>query len=123
MTAVRSPGPGGQNVNKVASKVRLRVNLTLIKGMGKEARERLVKLAGTRLDAEGKLVVVSHRTRDQSANLRDARDKVREIIARALVAPVVRRATRPTPASVQRRIADKRRRGERKAMRRQPNSD
>lgn len=118
VSAVRSPGPGGQNVNKVASKVLLRVDLSRVQGLDDTARARLISLVRTRLDAEGKLLVTSSRTRDQLVNLQDAREKIRDLIARAMVVPTVRRPTRPTRGSVRRRIEDKRRRGERKLQRR-----
>jgi ribosome-associated protein len=115
--AVRASGPGGQNVNKVASKVELRVDPARICGLDPEARARLRTIAARRLDAEGRIVVVSQRTRDQHRNLEDARDKVRALISRALVSPRPRRATRPTPAARERRLAEKRRAAARKRER------
>ncbi|HEY7511091.1 MAG TPA: alternative ribosome rescue aminoacyl-tRNA hydrolase ArfB [Vicinamibacteria bacterium] len=97
--AVRSSGPGGQNVNKVASRVELRVDLSRVEGLTAPQRERLAALAAARLDAEGRLLVTSQRTREQARNLEDARGKVRALVARALVAPRRRRATAPTASS------------------------
>lgn len=119
VTAVRSSGPGGQNVNKVSSKVELRVHLAKIRGLPPDAAARLTALAGSRLDSTGVLRVTSEQTRDRLRNLEDAREKVRALVARALVRPKARRATRPTRGSVERRIAEKKAHGATKRARRE----
>jgi ribosome-associated protein len=117
MYAVRSSGPGGQNVNKVASKVELRVDLARVVGLDAEARERLRALASSSLDADGRLRITSQRTRDQKRNLDDALDKLRGLLLRALERPKKRKKTRPTRASVERRMHDKKQRSRLKADR------
>jgi ribosome-associated protein len=118
MHAVRSGGPGGQNVNKVASKVEMRVDISRIAGLDASARARLRVITAGSLDADGRILVTSQRTRDQRSNVEDARDKIRTAILRAMERPRARRKTRPTRGSVERRIDEKKRRSRVKAGRR-----
>jgi ribosome-associated protein len=116
--AVRSSGPGGQNVNKVSSRIELTVALRLVEGLDEPTLARLFRLSGRRVDASGTLRVTASESRDRSRNLLTAREKVRALVAAALVAPKPRRATRPHPGAREKRLGEKKRDARVKSLRR-----
>jgi len=117
---VRSGGPGGQNVNKVASKAVLRWSLENNTSLPDEVKVRLRGLQRRRITTEGDLVLNSQRYRDQEHNREDCLEKLRGFVLAALEVPRPRKATRPSRGSKLRRLGDKRRRSETKSGRRSP---
>jgi ribosome-associated protein len=115
---VLASGPGGQNVNKVATAVQLRFDAAACASIADDVRERLRRLAGRRMTKDGVLIIDARRFRTRERNRRDAMDRLIDLIRRAADKPKPRRKTQPTAASKRRRLADKRRRSEAKRRRR-----
>ena len=104
---VRASGPGGQNVNKVSSAVQLRFDLAGSTALSDPVKSRLRALAGRRLTDEGAILIIARNQRSQDHNRREALERLADLVQRALIAPKVRKATKPTRASKERRLESK----------------
>jgi ribosome-associated protein len=114
---IRASGPGGQKVNKVATAVQLRFDVGNSPGLPEDVRERLIFLAGRRINNDGVLIIEARRFRTQDRNRQDAMERLIQLVRRAAEKQKPRHKTRPTPASRRRRLEAKRQRGETKRLR------
>jgi ribosome-associated protein len=120
LSAIRASGPGGQHVNKTSSAVQLRFDTTRAAGLPQDVVARLRQQAGSRMTQDGVLVIEAREHRSQHRNRAAAIERLVELLRRAAVRPRVRRKTKPTRASRERRLDEKRRQSERKSTRRHP---
>lgn len=123
VAAIAGGGPGGQHVNRSATRITLQWNVRTTRALRDDQRERVLQKLAARLDGDGGLRIVAGEYRSQQQNRRAALERLQHLVARALVVPRVRKATRPTYGSVQERLSSKRQRSETKQRRRRPPDD
>lgn len=118
---IRSPGPGGQNVNKVASAVQLRFNVLQTQALPNDVKQRLIKLVASKLTIEGDLIIKATQFRTQERNKQDALKRLAHLIHIALIVPKIRKKTKPSKASIERRLASKKYHAKTKSLRSKKN--
>ena len=123
MVAVRSSGPGGQNVNKVNSRIQLRWNIEASQALPQPVKARFLQAQRRRISNEGIFQLSSQRFRDQEKNRVDCLDRLKDFIQQATIKPKIRRKTKPSRRSIENRLKEKRLNSEKKQSRRSPNVD
>ena len=115
---IRASGPGGQHVNRAATAVQLRFDASNSPSLSDDVRQRLIRLAGSRMTEDGTLIIIARRFRSQERNRQDAVDRLVELVREAAEEPKLRRKTKPSHSAKQRRLSTKRLRSETKRLRR-----
>jgi ribosome-associated protein len=115
---IRAPGPGGQNVNKVASAVQLRVNILHSPSLNADVKKRLIKIAASKITHHGELIIKANRFRTQERNKQDAVNRLQELLKHAATPPKKRKKTKPTQLSQEKRLVQKKLHSKIKILRR-----